>query len=152
MAAPHYVPSGAPIQGAKGQSQIIRTEFVAIETAIQVMNSIPFVVSFEDLNTNVPSAKSKFVSIPWAGNIVGAYVVNSVANSTTKTVITLEIATVLVTMPALEVAITAAIGTVASAVPTALNSVAAGGAVEVITDGGGAPPMPGTVTLLIART
>jgi len=148
MAAPHYTPSGVPVQGSKGQSQSMRTEFVAVETALQVMNSIPFVVQFDDLNT----AASKYVVIPWAGNIVGAYVVNEVANTTTKTVITLEIATVLVTMPALEVAVTAAIGTAASAVPTATNAVAAGGTVEVITDGAGAPVMPGTVTLLIART
>ena len=148
MAAPHYAPSGTPASGSKGQSSAMRTEFTAIETAMQVMNSMPFVVTFDDLNT----AASRFVAIPWAGNIVGAYVVNDIANTTTKTVLTLEIATVLVTMPALEVAVTAAIGTVASAVPTALNAVAAGGAVEIITDGGGAPTMPGSVTLLITRT
>lgn len=148
MASPHYTPSGTPVSGSKGHSSAMRTEFTAIETAMQVMNSIPFVVTFDDLNT----AASRFVAIPWAGKVVGAYVVNDVANTTTKTVLTLEIATVLVTMPALEVAITAAIGTVASAVPTALNVVAAGGAVEIITDGGGSPVMPGTVTLLIERT
>jgi hypothetical protein len=126
----------------------MRTEFVAIETAIQVMNSIPFVVSFDDLNT----AASKYVVIPWAGNIVGAYAVNEVTNTTTATVLTLEIATVLVTMPAWQFGSTDAAGTVVSSVPTALNAVAAGGAVEVITDGGGAPVMPGSVTLLIRRT
>ena len=148
MAAPHYTPSGVPVQGGKGQSITMRNEFTAIETGIQAMNSIPFVVQFDDLNT----AASKYVVIPWAGNIVGAYVVNEVANTTTKTVLTLEIATVLVTMPAFEVAVTAAVGDVGSSVPTATNAVAAGATIEVITDGGGTPVMPGAVTLLIART
>lgn len=148
MAAPHYVPSGAPISGAKGQSSVMRAEFVAIETAIQVMNALPFVVNFDDFNT----AASKFVAIPWAGNIVGAYAVNDVANTTTATVLTLEIATVLVTQPAWQFGATDAIDSVISSVPTALNAVAAGGSVEIITDGGGSPVMPGTVTLLIERT
>ena len=148
MTAPLYVATGKPTQGSKGQSKVIRDEFAAIETAVDLLNAIPFVVTFDDLNT----AASKFVAIPWAGNIVGAYAVNEVANTTTATVLTLEIATVLVTQPAWQFGATDAIGTVVSSVPTALNAVAAGGSVEIITDGGGAPVMPGTVTLLIART
>lgn len=148
MGAPHYTPSGTPTSGSKGQSSAMRTEFGLIEAAMQVMNSVPFVMTFDDLNT----AKSRFVAIPWAGNIVGAYAVNDVANTTTATVLTLEIGGALVTMPTWEFGSTDAIGTVISSVPTALNAVTAGGSIEIITDGGGAPVMPGSVTLLIERT
>jgi len=97
------------------------------------------------------TAQSRWVVAPHAGNIVAAYVVNSVANATTKTVFTLKIATVLVTMPAWEVAITQAAGTVSSSVPTAANVVTAGQSIEVISDGGTDATMPVTVTLVISR-
>ncbi len=126
----------------------MRTEFALIETAMDKLNAIPFPVTFADFNT----AASRFVVIPWAGTITTAYVVNSVANTTTKTVITLEIGGSLVTMSALEIAITAAAGTVVNQSPSAANVVTAGQAIEVITDGGGSPTMPGEVVLLIART
>lgn len=148
MAAPHYTPTGTPASGAKGQSSAMRTEFTAIETGIQAMNAIPFVVNFDDFNT----AASKFVAIPWAGNIVGAYAVNEAANTTTATVLTLEIATVVVTQPTWEWGSTDALDTVIASVPSALNAVAAGGSVEIVTDGGGDSVMPGSVTLLIERT
>lgn len=148
MASPLYVPTGAPVQGSKGASQTMRAEFVAIEAAMDKLNAIPFVVGFADLNTAV----SRFVAIPWAGTVVGCYVVNDIANTTTATVITLEIGGVLVIMSALSVGATDAIGTVNSAVPTANTTFSAGGAVEIITDGGGAPVMPGSVTLLVARS
>ncbi len=148
MADPHYTPSGAPLSGKKGKSSEMRAEFNLIEAALQVMNSIPFVVKIDDFNT----ADSKFVVIPWAGKIIGAYAVNDVANTTTATVLTLELEGTLVTQPAWQFGATDAIDSVISSVPTALNVVVAGNAVEIITDGGGAPVMPGTVTLLIQRT
>lgn len=148
MTAPLYVPTGSPTQGSKGQSKTMRDEFAAIETAIDKLNSIPFPVTFDDLNISA----SRYVVMPWAGLILTAYVVNSATNTTTKTVITLEINTSLVTMAELSVADTAAAGDVASESPSADNTFAAGQAVEVITDGGGAPVMPGEVVLLIVRT
>ena len=148
MTAPLYVPSGNPLSGSKGASKIVRDEFTAIETAMDLLNAIPFTVTFDDFNT----AGSKFVVMPWAGSITTCYVVNNIANTTTKTVITLEIGGSLVTMTALEIAITAAIGTVSSQSPSAANTFTAGQAIEVITDGGGSPVMPGEATLLIARS
>ena len=47
---------------------------------------------------------------------------------------------------------TAALGTVIQATPTALNVVAADAAIEIETDGGGAPVMPVNVTLVLERT
>ncbi len=148
MTTPLYTPSGTPISGAKGASKSMRDEFLLIETAMDKLNSIAIPVTFADFNT----AGSRFVVMPWAGSITTCYVVNDIANTTTKTVITLEIGGSLVTMTALEIAITAAVGTVVSQNPSAAKTFTAGQAIEVITDGGGTPVMPGEVTLLIARS
>ena len=152
MASPHYTPSGAPAAGSKGQSSVMRSEFALIETAMQVMNSIPLLLTHENLNTAVPADQSHFVAVPWASKIVGAYAVNQATNATNPTVLTLEIGGTLVTMPAWQFGSTDVAGTVISSVPTALNILAAGEAVEIITDGGGSSSMPGAVTLLIERT
>ncbi len=148
MADPHYTPSGAPATGSKGKSSDMRTEFTAIETALQVMNKIPFVVTIDDFNT----AGSYFVAIPFAGKIVGAYAVNKVANTSTATVLTLELEGTLVTQPTWQFGATDAVDSVVASVPSALNAVVAGDAIEIITDGGGGSVMPGTVTLVIERT
>jgi len=148
MGSPHYTPSGTPVSGAKGQSSAMRTEFDLIETGIQVMNAMPFVVTIDDFNT----AGSYFVAIPWAGLIVGAYAVNKVANTSNATLLTLELEGNLVTQDAWEFGSSDAVDTVVASVPTTLNAVVAGDAIEIITDGGGGSVMPGTVTLLIERT
>jgi len=151
MASPHYTPTGAPIQGAFGQSLAIRDEFQAIETAIQVMNSIPITLQWNDANGSDPGA-SLFVVVPWACNIVAAYAVNHAANAGADNVLTIEINGVLVTMPVFEFDVADTVDTVISSVPTAQNSVAAGGSIEVITDAGGSSVMPVTVTLVLERT
>lgn len=81
---------------------------------------------------------SSFVVCPYAGTIVGLGAVNHVANTTTKTVYTAKLATVPVTAPAWETAVTAAAGTGSSVVPTAANTVAAGDVIEIASDGGSA--------------
>lgn len=111
------------------------------------LNQYTINVDFADANT----AGSIYVVAPHAGNIVGLYAVNSVANTTTKTVLTAEIDGTLVTTPAWEVAVTQAVGTVSSSVPTAANAVTAGQAIEIITDGGGTPSMPTSITIVISR-
>lgn len=111
------------------------------------LNQYSINVDFADGNT----AQSLWVVAPHAGSIVGLHAVNSVANTTTKTVLTAEIAGTLVTTPAWEIAITQAAGTVSSSVPTAANVVTAGQAVEIITDGGGTPVMPTSITVVISR-
>lgn len=97
------------------------------------------------------TAQSIFVVAPHAGTISKIYAVNSVANATTKTVLTAKIATVAVTMPALEITVTQAAGVVSSSVPTAANAVTAGQAIELITDGGTDATMPLTWTVQITR-
>lgn len=97
------------------------------------------------------TAQSRWVVAPHAGTIVAMYAVNSVANATTKTVLTAEIGGTLVTAPAWEIAITQAVGVVSSTVPTAANVVTAGQAIEIISDGGTDATMPVSFTIVIAR-
>lgn len=119
----------------------------AVSSSAAELNQYSINVDFADAN----AAGSIFVVAPHAGSIVGLHAVNSVANTTTKTVLTAEIVGVLVTTPAWEVAITQAAGTVSSSVPTAANVVTAGQAIEIITDGGGTPVMPTSITIVISR-
>ncbi len=112
------------------------------------LNSVVVTRYFPDANT----AGSVFVVVPHAGTITGLSIVNDAANTTTKTVFTAKIATVSVTHPAWEVAITAAAGVGVTVVPTAANTVTAGAVVEIASDGGGAPVMPCQITITILRT
>jgi hypothetical protein len=93
------------------------------------------------INCHMPdagTASSAWVTCPFAGTIVGLGAVNYAANTTTKTVYTAKLATVSVTHPAWETAVTAAAGTATSVVPTAANTVTAGQAIEIASDGGSA--------------
>lgn len=111
------------------------------------LNQYSINVDFADANT----AGSIFVVATHAGSIVNMHAVNSVANTTAATVLTSKIAGVTVTQPAWTIAITQAAGTVSSSVPTATNVVTAGQAIEIITDGGGTPVMPTSITIVISR-
>lgn len=103
---------------------------------------------FADLGT----AGSTYVVCPFAGTLVGLGVVNIAANAGTKSVLTTKIATVAVTHPAFEVAVSAGAGTGVSVVPTAANTVAAGDVIEFISDGGSSAVTPATFTATILRT
>ena len=111
------------------------------------LNAYSILTYIADANT----AGSAFVIAPHAGNIIGLFAVNSVANTTTKTVLLAKIATVTVTAPAWEIAVTQAAGVASSVVPTAANAVAAAAVIEIAFDGGGAPVMPVQITILISR-
>lgn len=103
---------------------------------------------FADPNT----AGSIYIVAPHAGEIVGMYAVNNVANTTTKTVLLAKLAGTTVTVvPAWEIAVTQAAGVKSSSVPTALNVVTAGQVIEIASDGGGAPVMPSMIYLVIKR-
>lgn len=125
----------------------IQIDGTAITSTAAELNEYTINVDFADAN----AAGSIFVVAPHAGSIVGLHAVNAVTNSTAATVLTAEIAGVLVTAPAWTIAITQAAGTVSSSVPTAANVVTAGQAIEIITDGGGTPVMPTSITIVISR-
>ena len=120
---------------------------VQITATAAELNAYTIAVPVADANT----AGSVFVIAPHAGNIIGLFAVNAVANTTTKTVLLAKIATVTVTAPAWEIAVTQAAGVASSVVPTAANAVAAAAVIEIAFDGGGAPVMPVQVTILISR-
>lgn len=104
-------------------------------------------VQMVDANT----AGSCFVVAPFSGNIIALQAVNDIANTTVKTVLLAKIATVTITAPAWEIAITQAAGVASSVVPTAANTITAGSVIEIASDGGGTPVMPISVTLIISR-
>lgn len=100
-----------------------------------------------DANT----AGSVYVVAPHAGIIKEMHVVNFVANTTTKTVLTAKIGGVAITLPAWEIAAAQAVGTKSSSAPTAARTVDAGDVIEIISDGGGTPTMPVEFTVSIDR-
>lgn len=101
---------------------------------------------------DIGTAGSSFVVCPFAGTIVGLGAVNHGANAGTKTVLLAKLATVTVTAPAWEIAITAAAGIGSSVVPTAANTVAAGDVIEIAYDGGSSNVTPATFSVTILRT
>lgn len=85
---------------------------------------------------DISTAKSSWVVSPVAGDITKIYTVIDGAIITVDAGITFKIATVAVTGGAITIAFTgSAAGTVDSATPTAANTVTAGQAIEIITDG-----------------
>jgi hypothetical protein len=101
---------------------------------------------------DIGTAGSSFVVSPFAGTIVGLGVVNHGANAGTKTVLTAKLATVPVTAPAWEVAVTAAAGTASTVVPTAASTVAAGDVIEIAYDGGSSNVTPATFSVTVLRS
>jgi hypothetical protein len=148
MAAPHYTPSGDPVQGTAGSSAEFRTEFGLIETGIQVLNAIPVIGFMSDANT----LGQIYIPVPWACRLIKIYAVNSIVNTTTATILTPKIGGTAVTDGGMTFGATDAVGTILSATPTALNTIAEGQALEIETDGGGTPVMPVNITLLVERT
>ncbi len=108
------------------------------------------------LNVEIPdisTAASVWVVAPLAGVIEAVYTVIDTAITTGDAIITLELSGTLVTGSSITIANAAsAAGDVDSASPSALNVVAAGGAIEVITDGGSTVASKANVTLLIRGT
>lgn len=148
MAAPHYTPSGNPVQGSAGDSAEFRTEFGLIETGIQVLNAIPVIGFMADANI----VGQIFVPVPWACRLIKIYATNNVANTTAVTILTPKIGGTAVTDGGMTFGAADAIGTILSATPTALNTIAEGQALEIETDGGGASVMPVNITMLVERT
>lgn len=149
MGAPHYTPSGKPIQGSAGSSQDLRTEFGLVETGMQVMNSIPVTLYFADANL---AADDTFIVVPWDCLVKTIYVVTGSGNSIAETILTPKIATVAITGGAITIPLNALVDVVFTATPTAANAISAGQTLEIETDGGGTAVMPLVFTVLLERT
>ncbi len=139
------VPSGASLDIESGGALKIAGSTVT-PTATQ-LNQYVVTAYAADIGT----AGSSFVTCPHAGVIKSLQAVNHGANAGTKTVLTAKIATVSVTAPAWEVAVTAAAGIGVAVVPTATNTVTAGAVLEIAYDGGSSNVTPATFSIVIER-
>lgn len=150
MAAPLYTVTGKPVQGARGSSKVLRDEFAAIETAVDLLNAIPLFAFADDLNT----ADSFWIPTPgWAGTVEALFAVNYDANTTTATVLTAELGGTAVTLSGTwQFGATDAAGTQVTVTGTAANAFTAGQPIEIISNGGGAPVMRTMLCALVART
>lgn len=103
--------------------------------------------------TDVSTANSRFVVSPVTGTIDKIYIANSEALATSgDAVITFELEGVLVSGGTITIAQGSASGAVDSATPTGTNTVTAGKAIEIITDGGSTNASPAHVTMYITPT
>ena len=106
-------------------------------------------VSIPDVST----ASSNWIVSPVTGDITNIYSVVDTAITVADATLSFELAGTAVTGGDITIAFTgAAAGDVDSSTPSALNSVTAGDAIEVITDGGSTTASKATVTLVIQRT
>jgi hypothetical protein len=99
---------------------------------------------------DISSAASSWVVSPVAGAITKIWTVIAGAVTVGNAAISFEIAGVAVTGAGITIAYSgSAAGTVDSSIPTALNTVAAGQAIEIITDGGSTDACLAVVTIEI---
>jgi hypothetical protein len=108
------------------------------------------------VNVNIPdisSAQSVWVVSPIAGNITKIYTVIYGAITVGDATVTAEIGGTLVTDSSITIANAgSAAGVVDSSTPSANYAITAGGAIEIITDGGSTDAQIVTVTLVITAT
>ena len=102
---------------------------------------------------DVSTSQSDWVVMPYAGTITKIYSVIS-ANSLSggDAVLTFEIAGTAITGGTITIASGSAAGTVDSNTPTALNTVTAGQALELITDGGSTGTSPAELTIILDKS
>lgn len=123
-----------PLDGAKVFGQAWQRWFAALSDHVNGQSKTTLNADMADSGT----ASSTFVVCPFDGKITSLAAVNHVANTTTKTVLTAKIATVAITHPTWEIAVTAAAGTATIVAPTAANTIKEGQVIEFISDGGSA--------------
>ena len=110
---------------------------------------IPITAKVTDLST----AGSSFVVCPFAGTITKIFSTIKNAIITADSVLTFELGGVAITGAAITVAFTSsAAGDVDSSIPTALNKVSAGQAIEIITSGASATACETEITFMVVPT
>jgi hypothetical protein len=130
--------SNFPVPGDKDEEYIDQSTGIAYRWTGSAYIIFAYAVTLNADMADSGTAGSSFVVCPFAGTLIGLAAVNHLANTTTKTVLTAKIAGSAVTIPAWEIAVTAAAGTPTAVVPTAANAVTAGQAIEFLSDGGSA--------------
>lgn len=135
--------SAGTIQVANGAGSAVWTDKFA---TIKNSNLVVIPTRFEDIST----AASVWAVAPIAGKIAKVYVVLNNAITTANSIVTAKINGVSVS--SLSITVTqagSAAGSVFSGTPSGNNTVAAGGAIEIITDGGATVTCIANVYLLM---
>lgn len=120
--------------------------FVDVLSTLKARNRITLFTQFTDIST----ASSEWVASPMAGKVIGIYVTLHGAITVANSTVTAEIAGVPLT--GLSITITqagSAAGSTFSGTPSGANAIAAGQALEIITDGASTTAAVATVTVLI---
>ena len=140
------VESGGSIDVESGAS--LKLAGTALSASAAELNQY----SVECVIPDISTAGSFFVTAPHAGDIAIWYSTIDNAITVGDATLTLEIGGTLVTGSSITVAQSgSAAGDVDSASPSAANTVTAGQAIEVITDGGSTTACRATVTIVITR-
>ena len=120
----------------------------AISSSAAELNSYGLTTCIADVST----AQSDWVIAPHAGDITSIWTVIDGALADVDAIITLELANTLVTGSSTTIAFSgSAAGDIDTGTGSAANTVAAGGAIEVITNGGSTNTVEVCVTMLIER-
>ncbi len=102
---------------------------------------------------DISDAASSWVVCPWACTVDKIYSVIDTTITTGDADLTFKIATVLITDGEFTIAFSGSLpGDVDSSTPSAANVVAAGGAIEILTDGGSTVACKAQITFLCTRT
>lgn len=120
--------------------------FVDVLSTLKARNRITLFTQFTDIST----ASSEWVASPMAGKVIGIYVTLHGAITTANSTVTAEIGGVALT--GLSITITqagSAAGSTFSGTPSGNNTIAAGQALRIISDGASSTAAVATVTVLI---
>ncbi len=103
--------------------------------------------------TDISSSGSNWVVTPYACTVEKIYsVIDTAISSAGAAAISFEIGGTAVTGAGYNIALSSGAGTVDSSTPTALNTLAAGGALEMITNGGSTNASKAEMTIVCKRT
>ncbi len=131
-----------------GDSYVKVFDNVAPYNEVKQKNQYVLTYTIADIST----ADSHFVVAPFAGDIDAIYTVLHDTIATSDAAITFELGGTEITGSAITVTASGSDdGDVDSSTPTALNSVTAGQAIEIITDGASTNAVDLTVTFVISR-
>ena len=144
---------GFAMEGASGAGELFEIDLYQSGYVLEGFGDSDSEFSLNVDILDISSAGSVWVVTPWACTIDTIYTVIDGAIATADAGITAEIGGTLVTGSAITIANAgSAAGDVDSASPSAANVLAAGGAVEIITDGASTNAVKAMVTLLCTRT
>lgn len=149
MSVQHSAMTGADLHEPKGASGAVDTTVYTADGAGSGSWKRPLVVLNCRL-ADVSTASSVFIASPYAGTIIAAYTVLQGAITGADSIVKLQIAGVDVTGGSMTIANAgSAAGDVDSCTPSAANTVTAGQAIEIETDGASTNTVALEITIVI---